>query len=117
MAYNITGTAGNDALSQSGDSGPGTIVGLAGNDVIFTGTGQAVAYGNSGNDIICLQPGNTGSVWGGGENDFIFGPPGPMVLFGNEGGDTVEVSSVSANETVVGGNDSADGADSIVTGA
>ena len=32
MAYSATGTAGNDTLNQSGDSGPGTIVGLAGDD-------------------------------------------------------------------------------------
>ena len=33
MAYTATGTGGNDTLNQSGDTGPGTIVGLAGNDV------------------------------------------------------------------------------------
>ena len=39
MAYTVTGTAGNDTLNQAGDTGPGTIVGLAGNDRISTGSG------------------------------------------------------------------------------
>ena len=34
MAYVATGTAGNDVLNQSTDTGPGTIVGLAGDDII-----------------------------------------------------------------------------------
>ena len=38
MAYNVRGSAGNDTLDQRNDSGPGTIVGLAGDDCIFTGT-------------------------------------------------------------------------------
>ena len=41
MAYNITGTAGNDTLNQSTDTGPGTITGLAGDDTISLGTGSA----------------------------------------------------------------------------
>ena len=39
MAYNVTGTAGNDTLVQISDAGPGTISGLAGNDSIRSGTG------------------------------------------------------------------------------
>ena len=39
MAYRATGTAGNDTLNQSSDTGPGTIAGLAGNDCIFAGSG------------------------------------------------------------------------------
>ncbi len=35
MAYVATGTAGNDVLNQGTDTGPGTIVGLAGDDCIF----------------------------------------------------------------------------------
>ena len=39
MAYNATGTAGNDVLNQSSDTGPGTIVGLAGDDCLLQGSG------------------------------------------------------------------------------
>ena len=72
MAYTATGTAGNDTLNQSADTGPGTIVGLAGNDVIRTGTGAATVDGGSGEDTVILQAGNTGQVTGGTENDSIY---------------------------------------------
>ena len=48
MSYNVTGTAGNDTLDRSADSGPGTIVGLAGTDCIFTGSGLATITGDAG---------------------------------------------------------------------
>jgi Ca2+-binding RTX toxin-like protein len=117
MAYSATGTAGNDNLNQSGDTGPGTIVGLAGDDSLSLGTGLATVTGDSGNDSVLLQTGNTGTVNGGTENDSIFGPAGTgsMQLFGSDGADTVDVQSTGA-QTVVGGNDSNDGADTIITG-
>ena len=55
MAYSATGTAGNDTLNQAGDTGPGTIVGLAGDDCILTGTGLATVTGDSGNDTVVLR--------------------------------------------------------------
>jgi Ca2+-binding RTX toxin-like protein len=58
MAYNATGSAGNDTLNQSTDAGPGTIVGLAGDDTISTGTGPGTVTGD--NDSVLLQAGNTG---------------------------------------------------------
>src|SRR6266508_353414 len=90
MAYSVTGTAGNDTLNQSADTGPGTIVGLAGDDCIFQGTGSAQVFGNSGNDTVVLQTGNTGTVNGGSENDSIVaaGNSGSMQLFGSDGADT-----------------------------
>ena len=117
MAYVATGTAGNDTLNQSTDTGPGTIVGLAGDDTISLGSGPAQVFGNSGNDSVLLQTGNTGTVNGGTENDSIFGPAGTgsMQLFGSDGADTVDVQS-TGGQTVVGGNDSSDGADTIITG-
>ena len=113
MAYNVTGTNGNDTLNQAGDTGPGTIVGLAGNDQITVGTGLATVTGDSGNDVIVLQAGNTGTVNGGTENDNIFSAAniGPMVLFGGDGNDIITVPGTSANQTIVGGNDSNDAAD------
>jgi Ca2+-binding RTX toxin-like protein len=123
MAYAATGTAGNDTLNQAGDTGPGTIVGLAGDDCIIAGTGAVQAFGNSGNDSVFLRSSSTGSVFGGSENDFILGPStgieavaGPLLLFGDEGSDTIAVSNASGAQTVVGGHDSSDGGDLIFTG-
>ena len=93
MAYNITGTAGNDTLNQTTDGGPGTISGLAGDDSLLSGTGNASVAGDSGKDTILLQAGNTGTVFGGSENDCIVAPTGTgsMVLAGNEGADIFNV--------------------------
>ena len=59
MAYVVTGTAGNDTLNQQNDNGPGTIVGLAGDDSILQGSGSAQIFGNSGNDTVVTKAGNT----------------------------------------------------------
>ena len=119
MAYTVTGTAGNDTLNQTGDTGPGTIVGLAGNDEIRTGTGAVTVDGGSGEDTTILQAGNTGQVTGGPENDSIWENNtniGSMILFGNEGSDTISVDTSTNPQTILGGNDSADGNDSIRSG-
>jgi Ca2+-binding RTX toxin-like protein len=118
MAYTATGSSGNDTLDQSANTGPGTIIGLAGDDTITLGTGLATVTGDSGNDSVLLQAGNTGTVNGGIENDSISGPAGsgPMLLFGSDGSDTVNVPASSAAFTVLGGNDSNDGPDLIITG-
>jgi Ca2+-binding RTX toxin-like protein len=120
MAYSATGTAGNDTLNQAGDTGPGTIVGLAGDDIITTGTGAVTVSGDSGNDQVFLQAGNTGTVSGGTENDFINLPTGTgsLVILGNSGADNVSVAIAStAALTIVGGDDSADGADFLDAGS
>jgi Ca2+-binding RTX toxin-like protein len=119
MAYNVTGTAGPDVLDQSGSAGPGTIVGLGGDDVLSTGSGFAQVFGNSGGDSVVLQTGNTGTVAGGTEND-SFGSAdnvGSMVLFGNEGADTVDTAASTNSQTIIGGDDSNDGPDSLFTGS
>src|SRR5262245_5131178 len=67
-----TGTAGNDTLDHFGDTGPGTLIGLAGDDCIFTGSGPWTVTGDSGQDTIALRTGNTGSIVGGTENDSIW---------------------------------------------
>src|SRR5262245_60614831 len=99
MAFNITGTNGNDTLNQSGDSGPGTIVGLGGNDSILTGSGLVSVSGDSGSDTVMLQTGNTGTIDGGTQNDSIFAPAGvgSMVLLGGDGLDSINMSSTTAN--------------------
>ena len=116
MAYTVTGTAGNDTLNQTGDAGPGTIVGLGGGDEIHTGTGAVTVDGGSGEDTTILQAGNTGQVTGGTENDSVFDnnvDVGSMVLFGNEGADTINVDNSTHAQTILGGNDFADAGDSI----
>jgi Ca2+-binding RTX toxin-like protein len=118
MAYTATGTAGNDTLNQSADTGPGTIIGLAGNDVMSTGTGAATVEGGSGDDVTILQAGNTGQVTSGTENDSIYAATniGSMLLFGNEGADTITTSGSTNPQSILGGNDSADGPDSLQGG-
>jgi Ca2+-binding RTX toxin-like protein len=125
MAYAATGTAGNDTLNQAGDAGPGTIVGLAGDDAITVGTGLATVTGDSGNDSVLLQTGNTGTISGGTENDSIHGTSiaiGSTVLLGGDGADTIILrnfaspTNTTAPQTILGGNDSSDGADSIRSG-
>ena len=115
MAYFVTGTNGNDVLDQSGNAGPGTIVGLAGDDCIFTGTGLATVTGDTGNDTVVLQTGNTGTINGGTENDSILadGGIGSMLLLGSAGADTIDTVASLAPQTIVGGQDFSDGADSI----
>src|SRR5215208_3048109 len=122
MAYNITGTNGADNLDQTTEPGPGTILGLGGDDSIFSGTGEVTVNGGSGNDTIVLQIGNTASVFGASENDsIIIGggnstdtgsggdgsdpalAPGSFLLFGNEGADTIDASEVDFGVTIVGG--------------
>jgi Ca2+-binding RTX toxin-like protein len=120
MAYNVTGTSGSDSIDQSGGAGPGTIIGLAGDDSIQTGTGSLVVFGNSGNDTVFLQSGNTGTVTGGSENDLIDDQGaeiGSMVLFGGDGSDTIFVPTSTSSQTIIGGNDSADGGDCIIGSA
>src|SRR5829696_7014534 len=114
MAYNIIGAGGRDTIDERTEPGPGTINGLAGDDTIFSGTGEVTVNGGSGNDTIVLQIGNTASVFGASENDSIiigFGgsgtesnespgggggggggalAPGSFLLFGNEGADTID---------------------------
>jgi hypothetical protein len=122
MSYNSHGTNGNDTLNHSGDTGPGTIAGLTGNDCLFAGRGLVRITGDSGNDTLLVQHGNTGIINGGSENDSISGMPnlgepslGPMQLFGGDGADTIRGFG-TADLTIVGGNDSNDGADEISSG-
>src|SRR5215510_5631645 len=100
-----TGTAGNDTLDHFGDAGPGTLIGLAGDDCVFTGSGAWTVTGDSGQDTIVLRTGNTGSVTGGTENDSIFSnnPVGALTIFGNAGADNIFLGNSSGNLTIVGG--------------
>ena len=114
-----TGTNGSDTLDHFGDTGPGTLIGLAGDDCIFTGSGAWTATGDSGLDTIVLRTGNTGSIVGGSENDSIFSADqvGALSLFGNSGNDVIDVRHATGNLTIAGGDDSSDGADNIFSGS
>src|SRR5262245_14738009 len=114
-----TGTAGNDTLDHFGEAGPGTLIGLAGDDCIFTGSGAWTVTGDSGQDTIALRTGNTGSVVGGTENDSVWSanPVGAVSIFGNAGADSIYLILSTGNLTIAGGDDSSDGADSIGTGS
>jgi Ca2+-binding RTX toxin-like protein len=119
LAYNITGTPGNDTLNQAADSGPGTLAGLAGDDCLFTGSALATVTGDPGNDTVVLQAGNTGTVNGGTGDDSVTNPStiiGSMLLLGGDGADSLSALRSTANQTIVGGNDSGDAADSIEGG-
>ena len=108
MAYNATGTASANNLDQSANTGPGTIVGLGGDDTILTGTGLVSVSGDSGNDSVLLQTGNTGTVNGGSENDSITDNGteiGSMQLFGGPGDDFMDVFNATGALTIVGGDD------------
>ena len=120
MAYSATGTAGNDTLNQSGDAGPGSIVGFGGNDSILAGSGPVTVDAGSGQDTVLLQTGNTGMVSGETGNDSIWDTDtdiGSMILFGNQGGDTIMAIHSTNPLTILGGNNSADGDNSIRSGS
>jgi Ca2+-binding RTX toxin-like protein len=93
-------------------------VGLAGDDSIALGTGLATVTGDSGNDTVITQAGNTGTIDGGTENDSFFASanPGSMLVFAGAGMDTINFIAATSGQTIVGGSDSSDGADSINTG-
>ena len=107
MAYNSTGTSGNDLLNHINDVGPGTIIGLGGDDTIIAGAGLIFASGGSGRDFISALGGVTGTLDGGSGDDFIASDSdeGPMVLLGGEGRDEFEVINTTAPHTILGGND------------
>src|SRR5262245_58619634 len=113
-----TGTSGSDVLDHSTDSGPGTLIGLGGDDTILSGTGAWTITGDSGADSIVLRPGNTGSITGGTENDTVVSGSqvGSLIIFLNAGADRVDLVNASGSLTIAGGDDSTDAADTILTG-
>ena len=91
MAYTATGTAGNDTLNQSTDAGPGSIVGLGGNDCDPHRHRPGHRRRRLGRGHRPAADRQHRQVTGGTENDSIFSLDhiGSMVLFGNEGADTI----------------------------
>ena len=119
MAYNITGTAGNDTLNQSTDTGPGHHRRPGRRRQHLAGNRQRTGHSATpATTASLLQTGNTGTVNGGTENDSIFGPAGTgsMQLFGSDGADTVDVQSTRRARPSSAATTSSDGADTIITG-
>ena len=118
----IFGNGGNDILDVSTTAvviDNNTAIGGFGDDSIVRNTtgGTDLAFGNEGNDTIYLSGGND-TDFGGLGNDclyYVTGSGNPL-FFGNEGNDTVIATTATA-ATVVGGQNSADGNDTILTGA
>ena len=113
----LLGNGGNDTLS--GYIGNDTMVGGVGNDLFGDlGPDNELAFGNQGNDTFDISAGND-TIWGGLGDDSVVDPQdGRSLYFGNEGNDTVDASiNFGGGLTVIGGDNSADGGNSILTGS
>ena len=86
MPLNLTGTAGNDALS--GSDGLDNLSGLAGNDTLSASAGDDTLSGGAGDDVIQDGLGNN-LLQGGDGNDWV---QGHGTLSGGAGNDTLVAS-------------------------
>lgn len=119
----IDASAMTSASSATIYGGTGTADSTDGADAITLGAGNAVAYGNAGNDTIEIRggTGTTQNVNGGRGNDTITdngAAAGTHVVAGGWDADTITLTSLNntTSVTVYGGNsltDSVDGADTI----
>jgi Ca2+-binding RTX toxin-like protein len=110
----VFGNGGNDTIS--GFNGNDTMIGGQGNDSIFAaGSGNDLVFANEGHDTINVFPGGD-LVFAGQGNDSVIVRAGSGAYFLNEGGDSFDGIGNTSALTVQGGNDSADGGDSIITG-
>jgi RTX calcium-binding nonapeptide repeat (4 copies) len=108
-----TPTPGDDDVTGT-DDGPDTIAALSGADTLRGLNFNDFLLGNQGNDTVLGGAGDD-TIWAGLDDDLVQGNEGGDLLFGNEGSDTVEDDG-GAN-TIVGGQNSSDGADLIVAGS
>lgn len=131
----LYGNAGRDTLDASSATGSVTIFGGNGGvdttddaDVLTSGLGSTVLYGNAGNDQIFFDDfvlGTNQTLYGGLGDDYIAGDAGgtgsagALTAFGNAGNDVFDLTTHVGSATVYGGNavaDSADGNDSFTIG-
>jgi Ca2+-binding RTX toxin-like protein len=84
----ITAGDGNDSVNVADENSP-TIHGGDGNDVIQTGAGQQLIYGEGGSDTIHAGAGSD-LVSGGGGKDHLFGQQGKDRLYGGAGNDALD---------------------------
>ncbi|MDE2411612.1 MAG: VCBS domain-containing protein [Sphingomonadales bacterium] len=90
----------NDFDSLVNVSGPGTITGTNGNDIIYAGAGGQTINGGNGNDTIYAGSGND-SAKGNGDGDNLYGGSGNDILEGGQGNDLL-VGGYGA-DTLTGG--------------
>lgn len=108
--------------------GNGTTDSTDGDDIIFTGLGDATVYGNGGADSLNFDDfitGKTQIFYAGIGNDTIAGDvggsgsAGSLLIFGNGGNDSIDARTHEGEVTIYGGNgtvDTADGADTFLIG-
>jgi Ca2+-binding RTX toxin-like protein len=114
----IYGNGGSDTIE--GNFGANILIGGFDNDSIHAiESADDFVFGNEGNDTIAVSSGaSKDTVFAGQGNDSTFVQSGASLYFLNEGNDTLIFSGPNQlGITVQGGNDSADGNDSILTGA
>jgi Ca2+-binding RTX toxin-like protein len=103
----ITGGAGNDVFSVTGNVAALTHVTLdggAGNDVINGGNGNDLLIGGDGNDIIDGNQGNDTVLMGAGDDTVTWDPgDGSDVVDGGSGTDLLRFNGSNAGETIVVG--------------
>ncbi|MGE0724555.1 MAG: calcium-binding protein [Alphaproteobacteria bacterium] len=115
----VTDDAGNDITLLSTQLNSVQVIGLGGNDTIWTGDGNDRIYANTGADSVNAGAGND-SAYGGQENDVLFGGsgndnvsgdigndnlnggPGNDILYGGAGNDIIDPDS--GNDTLFAGN-------------
>jgi peptidoglycan/xylan/chitin deacetylase (PgdA/CDA1 family) len=90
LPITIVGTAGDDVIYAEG-----------GNDVIYAGGGNDVIYAAGGDDLVCAGPGDD-TVFGGAGNDTLLGESGNDTIHGQAGADTL--TGGSGVNTLVGGS-------------
>jgi len=105
----ITGGAGNDTFSVTGNVAALTHVTLnggAGDDVINGGNGNDLLLGGDGNDVIDGNQGNDTVLMGAGNDTFTWDPgDGSDVVDGGSGTDLLRFNGSNAGETItVGAN-------------
>lgn len=131
----LVGGSGVDTINGAGAGGSMTMYGgnagvdtTDSGDLITSGQGNAVVYGNAGADTLYFDdfPGTGVQTFYAGLGDDTIagdvggaGSTGTLTLHGNAGADRLDATSHAGNVTVYGGNgaiDSTDGADSIFVG-
>lgn len=132
----LYGGSGKDTITATDASGEAIIYGgngstdsTDGDDIIFTGLGDATIYGNGGADSISFDDfivGKSQTIYAGIGNDTIAGDvggsgsAGALSIFGNGGSDYIDARTHEGDITIYGGNgavDTSDSADTFLIGS
>ena len=90
-----------------GDDGDDTLYGGAGDDSLFGEGGGDLLYGESGNDTL-LGGDQDDRLYGGGGNDTLYGGLGDDSLFGGTGSETIYWTIGDGDDLIDGGTDGGD---------